>query len=82
MNMNDEQRSAVATELEQVSIEAYNVPREDLRATTFVGRQEASRNGPKLGFSPFTPRPVLQSLLQTLPRIFRRLIPSLRRKPS
>lgn len=40
MNMNDEQRSAVATELEQVSIEAYNVPREDLRATTFVGRQE------------------------------------------
>lgn len=39
MNMTDEQRSAVATELEQVATEAYNVPREDLRATTFVTRQ-------------------------------------------
>lgn len=43
MQLTDSQRSAVATELSQVATEAYNVPREDLRATTFVPRQDNIR---------------------------------------
>lgn len=43
MQLNDSQRSAVETELGQVATEAYNVPREDLRATTFVPRQDNVR---------------------------------------